>query len=39
MADNRMPRTALRDERQFRVAITFANLGAFGNLKKQERMS
>ncbi len=28
----------LRDERQFRVAITFANLGTFGNLKKQERM-
>ncbi len=28
----------LRDERQFRVAITFANIGTFGNLKKQERM-
>ncbi len=27
-----------RDERQFRVAITFANIGSFGNLKKQERM-
>ncbi len=29
---------AVRDERQFRVAITFANIGSFGNLKKQERM-
>lgn len=28
----------VRDERQFRVAITFANIGTFGNLKKQERM-
>src|SRR5205085_2609553 len=24
----------LRDERQFRVALTFANIGTFGNLKK-----
>ncbi len=28
----------VRDERQFRVALTFANVGTFGNLKKQERM-
>lgn len=28
----------LRDDRQFRVAITFANIGSFGTLKKQERM-
>jgi LPS-assembly protein len=28
----------VRDERQFRVAISFANIGTFGNLKKQERM-
>ena len=28
----------VRDERQFRVAITFANIGSFGNLKKRERM-
>ena len=28
----------VRDERQFRVAITFANIGTFGNLKKRERM-
>jgi LPS-assembly protein len=28
----------LRDERQFRVAVSFANIGTFGNLKKQERM-
>ena len=28
----------VRDERQFRIAITFANIGSFGNLKKRERM-
>ena len=28
----------LRDERQFRLALTLANIGTFGNLKKQERM-
>ena len=28
----------VRNERQFRIAITFANIGSFGNLKKRERM-
>lgn len=28
----------LRDENSFRVAISFANIGTFGNLKKQERI-
>jgi LPS-assembly protein len=27
-----------RNENQFQVAFSVANLGSFGNLKKQERM-
>jgi LPS-assembly protein len=28
----------VRNENQFRFALTFANIGTFGNLKRQEKM-